>query len=582
MKITLQLLKLFLDNHFSLKTYFENFKKGGKETVKNLGYLVLFVYIAVVFGGMLFFYVTTMYGIFKQAEIQSFVLLLLAIAATLITFLFGFLNALSMYVTNSTEENLLALPIKPRSLFTAKFLQIYVVEMLLGAAILLFGTGIYGFYEGLLNQSQFYISAIIASLTLPLIPVSITFILLVIIFSLGNGAVNKKILTGISSVILIVVLLGFNFYYQRSMQNLNDPTYIMQLYESGNLSIVESIASFYPPAQWFVTSITGAGMQSIFSIILILIVPLAIAALCIYVLSPFYVKSIIGFNEESSKKMNKKEASAYIDKDIKSTPLFWAVFKRDIFSVLKEPTFFFNGPFIIILLPVIMIITILVAIPQDGLGELRVVIQNMGLANLSGEKLEFFMFLSAGLLSTFIIFMGTSTSISATSFSREGKGLAILKALPIPVKILITAKMAHAMIYVVFALLLLGIPSIVLFSLDEINLSMQQISIIIFHVLILSLSISFLLHTFDLWIDTARPKLKWETPVAAFKQNLNSVLSVFLSMGIIIGLFLLAIFVLKKTIFSLTILSFVIIMVDVFIWKTYIKWAEKRIEALEV
>ena len=582
MKITLHLLKLFLDNRFSLKDFLENFRKGGKETGKNIAYIALFIYVAVVFGGMLFFYVTTMYGTFKDAGLQSFVLLLLSISATFITLMFGFLQALSMYVTNSTEENLLALPLTPRSLFAAKFLQIYVLELLLGAAILLFGTGIYGFYEGLLTSPVFYITAITGSLTLPLIPITITFILLVAIFSLGKSALNKKVLTFISTVILIGVMLGFNFFYQRSLQNLNDSSYILELYESGGFGIVKKIAAFYPPSQWYVSAITGNNAASLIPVVLLLTIPSLFAYLCIVALSKPYVKSIIGFNEESSKKMNKEEAHEFLSTDIKSTPLFWAVFKRDILTVLKEPSFFFNGPFVIILLPVVMIISVLGTLPKDGLDGLRTVLSNFGTADFSQSQLELMFFIITGVLSTLIVFMGTSTSISATAFSREGKGLAVLKALPIPVKTLITAKIGHAMLYAVFALLLMGIPAAVLLQFEELHLSSTNIILIMSCTVLLSMSLCFLMHLLDIWIDTARPKLTWETPTAAFKQNLNSVISVFLSMGIIMVLVVLAIFVLKKTMNSLILLSCGILIGDIFLWRVYSRWAEKRLASLEV
>ncbi|HOE09290.1 MAG TPA: hypothetical protein PLV89_10515 [Treponemataceae bacterium] len=582
MKITLHLLKLFLDNRFSLKDFLQNFRKGGKETGKNIAYIALFLYVAVVFGGMLFFYVTTLYGTFKEAGIQSFVLLLLSISATFLTLIFGFLQALSMYVTNSTEENLLALPLSPKSLFAAKFLQIYVIELLLGAAILLFGTGIYGFYEGLLTSPVFYITAITGSLTLPLIPITITFILLVAIFSAGKSALNKKVLTVISTVMLIGVMLGFNFFYQKSLQNLNDSAYILEMYESGNFSIVNTIAAFYPPAQWYVSAITANNISSILPILLLLTLPSALAFLCIVVLAKPYVKSIIGFNEESSKKMNKEEAREFLSTDIKSTPLFWAVFKRDILTVLKEPSFFFNGPFVIILLPVVMAISVLGTLPKDGLDGLRTVLSNFGTADFSQSQLELMFFIITGILSAMIVFMGTSTSISATAFSREGKGLAVLKALPIPVKTLLTAKIGHAMIYAVFALLLIGIPSLILLHFEELHISSANIILIMSCTVLLSMSLCFLMHLLDIWIDTARPKLNWETPTSAFKQNLNSVISVFLSMGLIILLAVLAIFVLKKTMITLILLSCVILIGDIILWRVYVRWAEKRLAAMEV
>ena len=47
--------------------------------------------------------------------------------------------------------------------------------------------------------------------------------------------------------------------------------------------------------------------------------------------------------------------------------------------------------------------------------------------------------------------MGTMTSISPTSISREGKGLQNILSLPFPISKLISAKMLHAMLYSVIS-----------------------------------------------------------------------------------------------------------------------------------
>ncbi len=118
-----------------------------------------------------------------------------------------------------------------------------------------------------------------------------------------------------------------------------------------------------------------------------------------------------------------------------------------------------------------MAISVLGTLPKDGLDGLRTVLSNFGTADFSQSQLELMFFIITGILSAMIVFMGTSTSISATAFSREGKGLAVLKALPIPVKTLLTAKIGHAMIYAVFALLLIGIPSLILLHFEELHIS---------------------------------------------------------------------------------------------------------------
>ena len=49
----------------------------------------------------------------------------------------------------------------------------------------------------------------------------------------------------------------------------------------------------------------------------------------------------------------------------------------------------------------------------------------------------------------------------------------------------------------------------------------------------ISLIISLLLIFVEMFIDTINPKLLWENPMAAFKQNVNAIVSTFISMGVV-------------------------------------------------
>ncbi|HOX92894.1 MAG TPA: hypothetical protein PLC54_08210, partial [Spirochaetales bacterium] len=51
----------------------------------------------------------------------------------------------------------------------------------------------------------------------------------------------------------------------------------------------------------------------------------------------------------------------------------------------------------------------------------------------------------------------------------------------------------------------------------------------------IALSMSALLNLLGLWLDTANPRLSWDNPVAAMKQNPNSMIAVLADM-VIVGL----------------------------------------------
>ncbi len=83
-----------------------------------------------------------------------------------------------------------------------------------------------------------------------------------------------------------------------------------------------------------------------------------------------------------------------------------------------------------------------------------------------------------------------------------------------------------------------------------------------------------------MFIDTVNPKLEWENPIAAFKQNVNSIIAVFAAI-ILDGLFvLLGVVVLPHTMIGLSILIGVFVVIAAPLGVLYFKYAEKRITTM--
>ena len=89
---------------------------------------------------------------------------------------------------------------------------------------------------------------------------------------------------------------------------------------------------------------------------------------------------------------------------------------------------------------------------------------------------------------------------------------------------------------------------------------------------------SLLLIFIDMFIDTANPKLNWETPMAASKQNFNVLWSMLLSMITVALVIVLVIFVLPKKSLFLVILSIIYVIISAPVGAAYFKYAEKRLK----
>jgi hypothetical protein len=84
-----------------------------------------------------------------------------------------------------------------------------------------------------------------------------------------------------------------------------------------------------------------------------------------------------------------------------------------------------------------------------------------------------------------------------------------------------------------------------------------------------------------LWLDTAFPRLKWDNPIAAMKQNLNAVIVILGVMGIIVALGAISFFTsLPRNVYALVYGA--IFFGFILVWiKVYPPYAQKRLAKME-
>ena len=120
-----------------------------------------------------------------------------------------------------------------------------------------------------------------------------------------------------------------------------------------------------------------------------------------------------------------------------------------------------------------------------------------------------------------ILFTASVNIVACTSISREGQTFWISKMIPVAPKHQVAAKLLHGM-----SISAIGIA--VTLALVAIVLQLPLLRLLI--VLILGLLGNLLLNILNLIIDVIRPKLEWNNPQEAVKQNLNGFFSILLTM----------------------------------------------------
>ena len=585
MSMILKLAKLYLSQMLSFSSIKDGFTQGGKKALKSVGIIILILYCVGVFG---FLYITIaglFYSSLASAGMSHLFPLMLGFAILVITFIFGFLTTLGTYTSAQNEEFLLSLPLKDKQLFLAKFTSTSACELPISFAFITIGAVIYAKNEGLLGNPLLYVSILVNSIAMPLIILAICYILVVLILNAFSFLKNKAILIGISTACLLIAVLGLNFSYQQLMFS----AAIDGIPQEMLASVTDKLSGagkILMPVKWFAESFSDLNTSAA-SVLLKLFLLLASSAVFLFLIlpliSPLYRKTIIGFNETSTKKLSKDKIDTFIQNDIKSTPILKALIIRDFKSLVREPAWLTNGPLIILLLPLIMGVTIYISIKSNtNIDELESVLgtfrQQILMYIEQGEDAKnSILYAAAGISAICAIFTGCNTFVAASAISREGKGLSNLMALPVSWNSIFTAKIIHAMIYSVFTTLLATVAMAIVMGFLQIPLSIKDIVFVYTAMIGFSLVFSFILQIIAMVLDASSPKLDWENPSAALKRNMNTMLFMLITMGIVALIIAAGVFLLPKKVEAILVFTLVSALLAIPLWKWFLKFAKKAL-----
>jgi len=564
------LFKIFASNSFSFGVFLENFKKGIKGILKNLLYIALIIYF-IVFAGGLFVKIMTNVGnsLVSSGDIEKMPVFII-FASLMAVLFFGFIAASTNYYTGAGEEQFLAMPLNHVEIFGAKVAVTAVSDLLLGAAIMLAGGIIYGIKAALVTKPLFYLGLFVTILAVEAIAVLIIYGLLLLFLNLIPKLRNRTVLTSLATVLLLCFVFCYSMFSTRITSTLENTSQTSALL----VEIIRAWCSKLPFLMFFADAISGKilpilVMLAIFALIVFAIIPL---------LSPLYIRSLNGFSDVKAKKITKEKARDVLQHELKSNSIFHTLLVRDVRTVFREPSFFGNGPLMIILVPVMFIISFLVglgAAKGAGISAGQQMMKDT-FAKMGPEEFESIKYILTVIIAAVCIFMGNCANIASTSFSREGKAIYDLKAMPIKNDTIALVKFWHAFIYCLASILIIFLFFIGIIKLFAIPFTAADIFYITLKYALLTVTASLVITFIEMFIDTVNPKLQWENPTAAFKQNMNAVVSTFIVMGfIVLGVFL--VIVLPKNNLGFLAINGIFIVIAGPLGYGYFKYAGKKI-----
>jgi ABC-2 type transport system permease protein len=510
------LLALNLKSVFAIHLPGKKDLASSRVLLKTFGWIVLAIFLVADFGFMFAMMDIGMYNALAPLGMQSFMLLYATVTSSVLVFLFTFITSLSFFSSAQYESLFLTMPLRPSSLLIGRMATVYAIETPIVLLVMGMAAGVYGIkgHPGF----DFYLYMLFNALAMPLVPLAVSYAVLVPVMSTSRWLRRKNTILYIGGFIGLALALGFNFYLQRMMSRINDPVLLQKMLSQGQLNFAD-IADWWPPA-WLTMQAIAKGSSAVSAIaatLANLALGAAQAVAIAFLFGGSYVKILASFGETHAVKgrLSRSQAGSLF----RARPVLLSLVQRELRLMNREPSYFLNGPFVILLLPVIFALTF---VAQGD--EMRNAVTQLR-PYLAGPA-EYL--IPAGLG----IFFATATSIACTAFSRDAKSLPLLKSLPLQPRDIIAAKLVHALIFAALGIALGTVGGSIMLRVDTLDAIVA---------LLLSISGALALTMAGLAIDTFWPRLSWENPIAALKRNPNTVIALLGSMGLIVELGILAV-----------------------------------------
>ena len=455
-------------------------------------------------------------------EVANEVVALLFAFSAIIVVLFGIVSMLNVLYFSRDTEFFLALPVKPGTVFAAKFTVIYLTELVLSALLLLPTLIALGFVA---EMPVFYFCTILPGILLaPSIPLVLASILAIPLMFVVGFFKNKGALTSVVVLVLFGAFFGAYFYFAFQMQSTAmDPGGLGGMNESDIAALYDGIRSAVNVVFPYLAFARFASLTPVFGLdpgLSVLVnfalsfgIVAALIAMAIFVSSLMYARGAAAQLESTKKKTTGKEQYA-------QSGVLKTLALREWKTLIRTPYFSFQCLMPLFISP--LMVGFMASLFQS---ELTNALAEDGGAIMDSNVIWF--------ISIAMIFMmGVGMNLAApTAFTREGKAFYVMKTIPVDIKTQIRAKISVYM--------LISVVSIVLSAAVLMFFSPNLLYFVLTIVVLSAYAYGF--NSFAVLFDLRRPKLDWVTPTEAMKQNFNIMIPLFINMGVGMGLLIVVI-----------------------------------------
>ena len=447
-----------------------------KKRMKGLLIPITFVILVLMFyiGAMSYGFVTLGAG-----EIVPSYLIMLSVV---IVFVFNVFKAGGILFRSNGYQVMASLPVPTSAIVVGRFARLYLENLAVTCLIMIPGNLVYAFLQR--PGWSFYVNGLISILILPMIPLSLSIFIGVLVKGLASGMKHKAIFETILTLGFVLAIFG-------GVSGLagDNPEFTLEMLKSISETVMGTLGRVYPPAVLLGDGMIKGSFMSVFFVAFISVAVLIIAI----GISTHFFHAICRKMQEAASKKTSAVSEIGID-TVGQRKLFGSLLIRDARRYLASSVYMINtimGSVMGTIASVALVFTDI----EKATGSLPMHL-NIRQATV---------FLISGIFCT----MNTTS----TSVSMEGKEWWILKSLPLPSKMILDSKLCFNLLLIapfylisqVFLGIVLGGAAVEILW-----------SVVIMMLFILCACVG------GLTANLKFPKMEWDSEVVVVKQSASA------------------------------------------------------------
>ena len=499
--LKLQLLSRYADlKPQNLKTQLK--EKRGRTIGMIIAYIVAFGYL----GGFLIFAENAILNFLMQIGMPDLLLSMAVTLSMLGTLVVSFFFIMSSLYFGRDGAFIAALPVKPRTVLSAKLTQVWISEVGFSLLIILHAAILYGIKVHV--DALFYLRALVVALCAPVLPIVIVAFVSTLLIRLSSLWKHRDRIATIAGILFIgaYMFLAFNMGSLTGSGEAND--FLTQFMQS-NTARIESMTRMFPPAAWAAKGVLGD-----WKLLLLFLAVCALAAVLAVWAIGFVYQKLSMLQGETPAEAPKKGGTKNVS--FSGGSAFKALCLREWRQILRVPSYATNS-LPTVFMPVFMVVMMYFAFSRAG-NEGENIDALLGTINTD---------LLLPILTAVMAYMAGMNPALSTSVSREGRGHDFMNALPVSAVKIIRSKLAVGYGMSIFGVLLAAAVICVFFPAYTLHAALAFVLCALYTYMTCCISLA---------RDVKHPKLDWVTEQEAMKQNFSSAISMFVGWGILIAL----------------------------------------------